>query len=42
MSVYHAKTDPDLLTRIKQMLGSPACATHRLLHHEWHTNIPTT
>ena len=24
MTVYHAKTDPDLLTRLRQMLGSSA------------------
>ena len=26
MTVFHAKTDPDLLTRLKQMLGSSARA----------------
>ena len=26
MTVYHAKTDPDLLTRLRQMLGSSARA----------------
>ena len=26
MTVYHAMTDPDLLTRLRQMLGSSARA----------------